>query len=299
MAAIGALTSFATGLNANTGAAMPSANAGAQTAAPQAAVPVATPVASLEAVLGALLAAANGKGEGLASLIAELKSAMSAQTMPGNVRDAAKALLAMTADAPDGRVEAATIKAAVSQSAPSPQQGGDLKSSLLTLRNALASWPADMDAHPAQSLIDKTDAALARHGLLQAASLPDAQGDKPLRLVFDIPLQTPQGMALVQMAVERDGKDKTGDPQKKIWRASFTIDLDPLGPVHANVAMQGGRTAVTLIAERGEAARELRERLPVLHTALGQANLEPGEIECREGTRIHPQGPGILMDRAT
>ncbi len=303
MAAIGPLASFVT---ANAGAPAGSvANAAmnaakdmlGQTAKAASQVPV--PAApSLEAVLAAILTVTNGK-EGLASLLSDLQSLVAKQPgVPANVRDSANALLAMQADASNARVDAGTIKLALAHSGVTPQNGGnDLKSALINLRDTLRNWEGGA---PVQQLIDKADSAIARHDLLQVASFTDQQPDKPMRLVFDIPLLTPQGPAITQMAIERDGRENSDDdPEQKTWRASFSINLDPLGPVHASIAMQGGRAAVTLLAERSDAAKQLREGLPYLQAAFGEANLEPGELECREGAPVRATNPGILMDRAT
>lgn len=305
MAAIGALSSFlATAAQAGAQSALAGISADAQAAAaPDTGVPASIPSApGLETVLAAI-AAVSSKQDGLASLLAGLKSLLAAQTdMPANVRDAANALLARKAEATDGRVEASAIKTAITQSGLGQGRApeADIKSSLVTLRDALRVWSAETGASGlAQNLIDKADNAIARHDILQAVSLPDTQGDRPMRLVFDIPLQTPQGLHVAQMAIERDGRNDSDDPEQKTWRASFSIDLEPLGPVHATVAMQGGRAAVTFLAERRDSAHELREHLPMLQAAFGEAALEAGELECREGTPMRATSPGALMDRAT
>src|SRR5262249_23734440 len=113
MAAIGALTSFGPGAAGNGALTQPAASGQGQTASPEAPAVRGAPAPSLEAVLGALLAAANGKGDGLASLIADLKSLMAVKAeMPAALREATKTVLAFNADAKDARVDAAAIKAA-------------------------------------------------------------------------------------------------------------------------------------------------------------------------------------------
>jgi hypothetical protein len=264
--------------------------AGAPQLAPQSAAP-AIPAPSLESVLAAILTATGGK-PALASLLTDLQALAGKADIPAQVRDAAKALLAIKADAGDARVDANAIKNAASGSA-------DLKAALFNLRDALKGWSSDSNTKIAQSLIDKTDNAIARSDLVQVASTPDAQPDKPLRLVFDIPMQAPHGETIAQMAVERDGKENADDPEQTIWRASFNIDLPSLGPVHASIAMQAGRAAVTLLAERADSAKALHHGLPMLEAAFGEANVEPGDLEARQSEAKRAAGPGILMDRAT
>ena len=91
-------------------------------------------------------------------------------------------------------------------------------------------------------LIDETDAAIARQTLLQIASLPDDQGastrahdDRSVHLTFDIPLTTAQGTAVAQLRIERDGAEPSRDGAQPIWKVSFSIDVEPIGPVHARI----------------------------------------------------------------
>ena len=113
-----------------------------------------------------------------------------------------------------------------------------------------------------RQLIAQTDGALARQTLLQAASLPD-QPDMPRaeasqRWTFEIPFATPQGTSIAQFEVSRDGRMPQADPQARIWRARFSLDVEPMGPVHALIALSGARASVTLWAERATSASRLQ-----------------------------------------
>jgi hypothetical protein len=163
------------------------------------------------------------------------------------------------------------------------------------------------DAEPrviGERLIAETDAALARQTLLQAASLPDGadrtQRDGAPRWNFEIPLATPHGTAIAQFEIARDGRATQADEIKPVWRARFTLDVEPIGPVHAQIALTGARAAVTLWAERDASAVRLREDAPLLAEALAQAELEPGDVLVRNGEPPRPGVPaGRFLDRAT
>src|SRR5262249_26456439 len=81
-------------------------------------------------------------------------------------------------------------------------------------------------ASTARHLLDDTHAALARQTLLQVASLPDRadlstshpEASVP-RWNFEIPFATPQGTAIAQFEVSRDGGGSELDPAKRVWRA--------------------------------------------------------------------------------
>jgi flagellar hook-length control protein FliK len=163
--------------------------------------------------------------------------------------------------------------------------------------------PADIVRH----LIDETDAAIARQTLLQIASLPDDQGtgmrardDKPLHLTFDIPLLTAQGTAVAQLRIERDGAERSRDGAQPVWKVSFSIDVEPIGPVHARIGLVGDRASVTLKAERSESVDRLARELPSLEASLRDAALEPGRLLCHAGAPSVPTAdPGRFLDHVS
>jgi hypothetical protein len=158
----------------------------------------------------------------------------------------------------------------------------------------------------AEKLIVETDAALSRQTLLQAASLPDAARldaprDAGPRWSFEVPFTTAQGTGVVPFEIARDGGGTSADPQAAPWRARFSLDLEPMGPVHALVTLSGDRASVTLWAERISTASRLNENAPMLGEALRAAELQPSELTFRVGTprTAKPAAPGRFMDRAS
>ncbi len=164
-------------------------------------------------------------------------------------------------------------------------------------------------APAAQHLLADTDAAIARQTLLQVASLPDridalpqpAHNNDPTapRWNFEIPFATPQGTAMAQFEISRDG-GSGAEAAKKVWRARFTLDVEPTGPVHALVALVGEKTSVRMWAERPATAERLRAGSTDLANALARAELKPGDIVIRDGTPPQPQttSAGHFLDRA-
>jgi hypothetical protein len=171
---------------------------------------------------------------------------------------------------------------------------------------ALGTRPSPAEA--AQRLFGETDAALARHTLFQVASLPD-HGSPMSRIqtqgpqwTFEVPLMTPAGTSIAQFEVGRDGGAASAE-SAAIWHARFAVDIEPMGPVQAQVTLRGNRAAVTLWAERDHSAARLRENSAQLVEALKQAELEPGDILCRTGTPPVPPKSlaraGRFLDRAS
>jgi Flagellar hook-length control protein FliK len=168
---------------------------------------------------------------------------------------------------------------------------------------------ASSPAEAAQRLLGATEAALARHTLLQAASLSDRPSTDTGRVqtqgpqwTFEVPMMTSRGTSIAQFEVSRDGRAVSEDG-RAIWRARFSVDVEPMGPVHAQVTLLGNRAAVTLWAERPDSAARLSESSALLADALKQADLEPGDIHCRAGAPTVPRASrppaGQFLDRAS
>lgn len=184
--------------------------------------------------------------------------------------------------------------------APPPPFKGDLPHGH---KPATASLPPGLSEQAVLRHLEKaTSGAIARTELLQYASLPDAPRDRigadrpPGAWMFEIPFLTPQGAAIAQFKIERDGgggADAASDAA--VWRTQFSIDLEPLGPIHAQVILGAGHTAVTLWAEREDTASRLRQDQGELSGALFGADVAvyPG------APRATPPTVGQFVDRAT
>ena len=156
-------------------------------------------------------------------------------------------------------------------------------------------------------LADDTDAAIARQTLLQVASLPDrADVAGPRtdpagpRWNFEIPFSTAAGTAIAQFEIARDGGGTGVEAAKPVWRARFSLDVEPAGPVHTLISLTGGRTSVRIWAERPATAAQLRAGVPRLSQALTRAELQPGDIVVQHGAprQPSPAPAGYFLDRA-
>ncbi len=157
-------------------------------------------------------------------------------------------------------------------------------------------------------LLAGTDGAIARQTLLQVASLPDRVDTATARVDhagprwnFEIPFATPQGTAMAQFEISREGGGgNETEAAKRVWRARFSLDVEPAGPVHALVSLSGERTSVRIWAERPATTAQLRAGAAQLSQALSKAELQPGDIVIRDGTPPHSAPPraGHFLDRA-
>ena len=158
-----------------------------------------------------------------------------------------------------------------------------------------------------QHLLTDTDGAIARQTLLQVASLP-GQPDAATGRVdpttprwnFEIPFATPQGTAMAQFDISRDGGGREPGAAKPVWRARFSLDVEPAGPVHAMISLSGDKTSVRMWAERPATAMQLRAGVSQLSQALSRAELHPGDIVVRDGAPMQAVSAptGHFLDRA-
>lgn len=162
-------------------------------------------------------------------------------------------------------------------------------------------------ATTAHHLLDNTDAAIARQTLLQVASLPDHIDMAGPRVDttapnwnFEIPFVTPQGTAMAQFEISRDGGGEGVEAARRVWRARFSIDVEPSGPIHAQISLVGDKTSVRMWAERPATAAQLRAGASQLSQALSRAELQPGDIVIRDGNppQAAPARAGHFLDRA-
>jgi hypothetical protein len=156
-------------------------------------------------------------------------------------------------------------------------------------------------------LLADTDGAIARQTLLQVASLPGQTDMTAGRLDpaaprwnFEIPFATPQGTAMAQFEISRDGSGSEVEAAKRVWRARFSLDVEPAGPVHAQVSLSGERTSVRMWAERPATAAQLRASAAQLSQALSKAELGASDIVIRDGAPAQTASApaGHFLDRA-
>lgn len=231
------------------------------------------------------------------------------QEIEQNVRDALArpgALQAMNASegtAQRSPVQPAPMPQGHATQVPPPFRGADPSPQPVA---APSIAPDDTPLAMGHRLLEEADAAVARQTLFQIASMPEqsaqpGQRAEHARWAFEIPFASPQGTAVAQFEIERDAKkDQQVEATGPVWRARFSLNVEPAGPVHAVITLAGGNTTVRLWAERPETAAQLRDGTPLLSHALREAELEPGDITVGgAATSAKPPAAGHFLDRAT
>lgn len=225
------------------------------------------------------------------------------EDLPGDFPPEAKPL------APKG-YGATLAEPARAKAPPPPYAGGPIAGQ----RPAEQELPAGLPTVDlVRRLLKGANGALARQDLMQIASLPEQHHHEPeaaetrpqaARLNLDLPFMTPQGVAVAQFEISRDGGGSAGGaagPDERTYRARFSIDMEPLGPVHALVTLTGARARVSLWAERAETIARLRAGEEALGAALRQAELSP-EVAVHSGAPPSQGGVsplGHFVDQAS
>jgi len=184
-----------------------------------------------------------------------------------------------------------------SQPAP-PYRGGPVQGQAVLASALLADAASDAIL---QRLAQGASAALARQTLMQLASAPAAAAAQTPQWLFEIPFVVPPGAAIAQFEIGRDEDEPAStasDEAEPTWRARFSLDLDPMGPVHARISLCGGRVRVMLWAKRGATAAQLEAQ----RNALAQALLGDDLIASVAVFAGAPDAPkptaGKFVDRA-
>jgi hypothetical protein len=162
---------------------------------------------------------------------------------------------------------------------------------------ARSSLPEHADAQTiTQVLARGVEQALARQTLHQLASLPDGPNQA---WMFELPVASPGGAAVAQFQVDHNGGSGAGGPDDGSggdpgWRVRFSIDIEPLGPVHVHLSPGAERASLTVWAERPDGLVRLRSLGGELARAL------PADVRFQGGSpRQAAPNPGRFVDQTS
>ncbi len=139
--------------------------------------------------------------------------------------------------------------------------------------------------HLRLDLLQQTEAALARIHLNQLASLPREAEHRLVEWLFDIPVRRGDTIDLWSARVYRDADDESQQRDRPTvqWHVQLAFDLPGLGPMQAQISLQGETVATRFWATEANTLPLLREHLHELRRGLLVAGLEVGDIDCQQG----------------
>ncbi len=136
-------------------------------------------------------------------------------------------------------------------------------------------------------LFRQIEGSLARIQLNQLASLPTEDGNNRQVWQFDIPVRHPHGFDSFQLKVERERHHGKKRDTAHRWRVSLHFDLEPLGPVQAQVTLLGEEVSALFLAERKESATLIEQHLSALDLAFSRAGLKVGHLAAKKSGKVH------------
>lgn len=154
--------------------------------------------------------------------------------------------------------------------------------------------PAAIAAH----LLAETEGVLDRIRLMQFAGISDRLALQPTesqpqqrQWLTEIPLQMQNGVAVLPLAIERDGGSGAGyaSAGARVWRMRFTLETEALGPLDVTVALRGAHVDVRFWAERPATAAMIEAGRNDLSASLAQSDLVVDTVACQAGRR--PEQP--------
>ncbi len=155
-----------------------------------------------------------------------------------------------------------------------------------------------------RQLLGQTEAALSRLRLTQFASLSDGKdasvhrsGPATPQIMVDIPIALGRETAVAQFTVERDGGSGAEADTQAAWRVRFAVDMEPLGPVRALIAMRGENVDVQLWAERPETVSLFADHASDLRDGLKRAEFQIDDVRFWTGKPPEARRSGALVDR--
>lgn len=229
------------------------------------------------------------------------------EIVPGTVAVPTSAVAQMALDAgEDSGVLAATVaqvgeRGRVDRSSrPPPPRRGSMPRGQAALPPDTAETSGDGIEALARRALTRVDGALQRILLEQYATLDGRDGAaagtsasaRHGEWTAEIPIATSTGTGVMQMTVERDGGGRggaTAQGGRGDWRVRFALDVEPVGPVTAQIGLSGEHLSIGLWVERPEMALRLAGAIGELRGSLEAAAIPVEAVRVAAGRP--PEGP--------
>jgi hypothetical protein len=161
----------------------------------------------------------------------------------------------------------------------------------ITAENRPQSSPLDAGISKLlNQLLRQTEGSLARIQLNQLSSMPAEEGTRQV-WQFDIPVKHPEGFDSFQLRIEREQSHSEKKDARHRWRLSLNFDLDPLGPVQAQITLLGEQVSALFLTERKESADLIERQLTSLEQAFARAGLKVGHLAAKRSGKVATEMP--------
>jgi len=133
-----------------------------------------------------------------------------------------------------------------------------------------------------RALAEHVRGAVAQIEVNQLRTVSEASQGNNL-WVLEIPVREQSGnLSFVKLNIEERQSKQRGEITRQ-WSLTVSLDVEPLGTMHAKVTLLDEQLHTTLWAERAETAELMRANVDWLHTQLRRSGLDAADIVCLEG----------------
>ncbi len=140
-----------------------------------------------------------------------------------------------------------------------------------------------------EGLLKQLDATLARIQTHQLASLPQ---DDTTRQTwqFELPILHGHKVDAWQIHIGKE-RASQAESHEEVWNLSLHVDLQPLGPMRIQLALQGDAISTTIWTEQATTSELVKTHLKTLRQAFERAGLE---VKKLESYRSRIEEPALL-----
>ncbi len=164
----------------------------------------------------------------------------------------------------------------------------------VSVQGAVPTMPAGGTLDLALSvLLRQVAAAISRITVQQVQSTAAQQGASPDAGVnnswqIEIPIRHADGsLHAFQIQIDEEEHQRAGEEEDenkvKQWKVTLAFDLDPLGPMYAQIRLRDHAVSTRFWAEREATLQAVRSELDALKTKLVSLGLQVEELDCLPG----------------
>ncbi len=143
-------------------------------------------------------------------------------------------------------------------------------------------------------LLRQVAATIARFNVHQLHSLAQQQGVGPEPAVanswiVELPVRHGEQVHVFQLLIDeeqerqRKGEEEDEKKRARAWKFTLRFDIEPLGPMYAQVRLVEQSVSARFWAEQPHTLRAVRAELDTLKNRLGRLGLKVEEMDCVQG----------------
>ncbi|MFQ5660362.1 MAG: flagellar hook-length control protein FliK [Gammaproteobacteria bacterium] len=145
------------------------------------------------------------------------------------------------------------------------------------------------------------DSSIARIQMHQASAIVSDGSQAPLWMI-DIPIHEGQRTSMAQLKISYREQSENGQEKQRKWSVTLSLDIEPLGIIHARIAILAETVSSSIWAENDFTYHLIDQHLEQLTARLQQAGVNIDCINCYPGAmrasdQINHKNQGLVSVR--